>query len=206
MTEHILTMGRLIGVDSEDLIFSPVPFRSTPFVRYKGSAVCSWIHKTHRELLDWAMLHVALKYPDRKDRTLYAGDASSLGGILCPNHERIHGIYTQRDAGALDLHYLTHETNLTDFRSKADPRTIIWDGNKLNENFDIPRNRELLTIIKDCVPDASIFVDSRIYDALELPFLLQDSDPAHRHNLHVHISWGFAINPNGVICVFRRAT
>lgn len=177
----------------------PVQFVDTAFARFNGQDACRLIKLRYYELLTRAAALLAV-YADGRDPVVNFGDACPLSGN-CEGHPGgAHGSHQS----AIDIDYLTMTGgNTTQSRRQSGGSIdIIWDGDKLTDNFDWQRNYLFWRLIATMAPGARIAVHTKIYEYVQgqvakiygtpesgifAKYMQADSVPEYNHDTHCHV-------------------
>ena len=167
--------------------------------KYYGSRDLCYLKDATMAVYEMIALHIYLRFPDMKDRTLGVGDASTRSGPATGHPAGFHIA-----GNSQDLEYYTSEKNLTQGKGA----TEIWlpDGTLDLKKFDLDRNKVLFLKIHQCFPQAAISVSNGILEVMNLyldnrlNYIVGDDNPIWRHSTHVHIQHGKDINLNAELC------
>jgi len=157
-----------------------------PGYRYNGQTSCRYTKRRHLATIEAACVAVLASFPYAKDTVVNLGDACPAVGV-CPGHPSQHGSLT-----AVDIDYLTTETNCTQYdRQFKVKKTSLWDGDKLNNLLDVPRNIALWRALGN----VKVTIDDRIAERIR-PACDQGWFAAHihagtqrsfNHHTHAHV-------------------
>lgn len=138
---------------------------------------------TQKAAIELAAMIVYYEFPNRKDRRLGVMDAAPFIGQADG-----HPLGTHKSPPGTDLDVSYYTVNGPNNVQIGKDVANIWDGENLNANFDIERNKRFFELVHLFLPDVLIMVDERIYKALGSPSYMQgDRVAQYNHDKHAHI-------------------
>lgn len=177
----------------------PVRVVDTAHLRFNGRDECRMLRRRHYDLLVRAAALLATAFPGRNP-VVNVGDACPLAGNCDGHPGGAHGSHQ----AAIDIDYLTMSgDNTTQYRRQSKgPLDVIWDGDKLTDNFDWQRNYLLWRLLATMAPGVRIAVHTEIYEHVQgqaaktygtpeagifAKYMQADSVPEYNHDTHCHV-------------------